>query len=183
MKLHNRLLLELKEKAESYLASVEEQRPELEMKAVLDANYFRELIEVRRWGHMAFINAVMAIEAVINVVGVYKLGEDFYRRNIERLSWDRKFELILALCYRKECEKDEEVLKVIRSIANERNEYLHPKARDFSQERLMERAKGPLEYEDYDVYVDAMEKVYETFASLNPDLEVLLTKDRIRQED
>jgi hypothetical protein len=72
----------------------------------------------------------MAAEALLNFYGVVRLGETFYKRNLERMSIIPKLELLIAICDNKLLPKDAEISLVLRRVSERRNALVHPKPRE-----------------------------------------------------
>ncbi len=84
----------------------------------------------------AEIYCAMAIEALLNFYGVNRLGEEFYVRNLERISIVAKLELLLATCDGILLSKDEELSALLRGLSQRRNQLVHPRSREFKLDRV-----------------------------------------------
>lgn len=87
---------------------------------------FRELSE---FSTATQIFSCMAIESFLNFYGVNQLGEDFYKRNFERLSSNQKLEALIAVSVHLSLEKEDVICKVVRRMFDQRNRLVHPKAK------------------------------------------------------
>ncbi|HEX6040528.1 hypothetical protein [Longimicrobium sp.] len=76
------------------------------------------------------IYSTMSVEAFINFYGVVRLGEDFFRANLQMVGVTEKLSLLLALCDGVELERDSELWRTVRALFDRRNALVHPKARE-----------------------------------------------------
>lgn len=76
------------------------------------------------------IYAAMSVEAFLNFYGVVRLGETFYRDNLQRVGVTEKLTLLLAMCDGVELERDSELWRTVRGLFDRRNALVHPKARE-----------------------------------------------------
>jgi hypothetical protein len=78
------------------------------------------------------IYSCMAIEGFINYYGVKRLGDKYYKRNIERIGISEKLQIVLLACTGHLCKKDEAIVKLIRNLFDMRNSLVHPKTREIT---------------------------------------------------
>jgi hypothetical protein len=90
---------------------------------------FRAAISAHLFGCLAF-------EGFLNLYGVKRLGEQFYKRNMERLSITNKTTLLLLMCNGVILDSESDLLKNIKYIFDIRNSLVHPKAREIRYDRL-----------------------------------------------
>lgn len=82
------------------------------------------------------IFCLMSIEALLNAYGVECLGEEFYKRNLERLRITQKLETLLAIRRNKFIDDDAEILKIARKLFERRNQIVHPKASEIKRGKI-----------------------------------------------
>jgi hypothetical protein len=115
----------------------------------------------------AQVFCAMSVEALLNLYGVVRLGEEFYKRNLERSGVVPKLEILLATCDGILLPKDAELSALLRKISQKRNELVHPKSREFRVDR-MDSANWPDELpKTVESAVTDMERFFELFAGLN----------------
>ena len=73
----------------------------------------------------------MSIESFLNHYGMFRLGAEFYKRNIERLGPVQKLETILALSQGKLLRADSKICKLVRKLFDRRNQLVHPKSAEY----------------------------------------------------
>ena len=132
-----------------------------------------EYAELERLEAAGFINAVFTVEAFINFYGVKKLGEDYYKRNIERLNLESKVSLIIALCFQVEVAPDDEIYRIVKYMREDRNHFAHPKTKEFNprnKDHLEQVAERNLEIDNIGKYIKDMERIHEIFCELDTDL-------------
>ncbi len=132
---------------------------------------FHETMSLRVSVEQAFISSMlyscMAIEAFINNYGVRRLGEDFFRRNLERLGITEKHSLIMLTCYGRVIPQDDPERAKLRAMFDTRNQLVHPKAREFTFELLeKERQEPPMENR-LALHFGSMEAVIDQFCTLD----------------
>lgn len=98
----------------------------------------------------AFVSSIlyscMAVEAFINNYGVRRLGDDYFRRNLERHGITEKYSLLMLACYGRLISHNAPERMDLRAMFDTRNQLVHPKAREFRIELLeKERQEPPLE--------------------------------------
>ncbi len=65
--------------------------------------------------------AAMTVEAFINFYGVYRLGEEQFKRHVERLPIERKMQLLLLICDGLEVDKGDRLIIALKAVAERRN--------------------------------------------------------------
>ncbi|WKZ43643.1 MAG: hypothetical protein QY302_16235 [Anaerolineales bacterium] len=100
------------------------------------------------------IFACMAVEAFLNLYGVKRLSEKFYKRNLERLGISEKLKILITMCTQEILEDEDEITQIARRMFDRRNSLVHPKTKeinDFSDlipsesTNHLERAKEAVE--------------------------------------
>jgi hypothetical protein len=127
----------------------------------------------------------MTVEAFINHYGVKRLGESFYKKNIERIGITEKLSILVLTCFNMSLQKDNELVKKIRELFNIRNQLVHPKTKEFNAERVeMYINKHPRDFL-IKKYVNSMEFILEEFCTfdsgINKDFEFKKPTLDIRQ--
>jgi hypothetical protein len=74
--------------------------------------------------------ACMTIESFINFYGVKRMGEVFYKQNIERVGITEKLAIIVLSCKGKLLGQDDNIVKALRRLFDKRNQLVHPKTRE-----------------------------------------------------
>jgi len=74
---------------------------------------------------------------------VIRIGEQFYKDYIEKLSLENKAAIILALCFNKVLSHDDELYKTLKNLRENRNQVVHPKTKvfDWQNEDHLEKCK------------------------------------------
>jgi hypothetical protein len=80
----------------------------------------------------AQIFACMAVEAFLNLYGVQRLGEKFYKRNLERLGISEKLKILVTMCTQEILEDEDETTQIARRMFDRRNSLVHPKAKEIN---------------------------------------------------
>ena len=83
----------------------------------------------------AHLYVCMAIEGFINFYGVKRLGETYYKRVLERVGITEKLMLLYLLCFDCKLDPNEDVVKSIRRVFDQRNALVHPKTKEFNPEK------------------------------------------------
>ena len=76
------------------------------------------------------IISCQVIESIINYIGVHKIGESFYKSNIERSGITEKFSLISLICCDEKIDNNCSLKKSIRFVFDKRNSFIHPKTKE-----------------------------------------------------
>jgi len=82
------------------------------------------------YGTSVKIYACMTIEGFVNYYGTKRLGETFYKSNIERIGITEKISILLLLLFNTSLKKDNPKLKLIRNLFDARNALVHPKTKE-----------------------------------------------------
>lgn len=125
----------------------------------------------------SIVFAAMAVEGFLNYYGVRRFGDDFYRRNYERLSAAQKVSAIVATCIGSLLPDDAEVLTVVRRLFEARNALVHPKVRELKPSGAPTQSHGTSRHVDSGRdSVRDMERFFELFAELDPEATALLSE-------
>ena len=89
----------------------------------------KELSQLDDFSKATQIFACMAVEFFLNFYGVACIGEEFYKRNLEKLSASQKLENLIALSKHEVLENGGEISKIVRRMFDRRNQLVHPKAK------------------------------------------------------
>ena len=74
----------------------------------------------------------MSVEAFLNFYGIVRLGDEFYRRNYERLGITEKLAALLATCQNVLLPEKTEIANVARKMFDRRNNLVHPKSKSIT---------------------------------------------------
>lgn len=112
--------------------------------------------------------ACMTIEAFLNHYGVKRLGEAYYKRNIERVGITEKLSILILACLGSVIKNDVELIKKTRALFDARNRLVHPKSREMDFGNLHQYASShPRDLPIIDC-VDDMEYVLSELSKLDP---------------
>lgn len=100
-----------------------------DFKVAIYSSTRKEFSQLNEFSTATQIFSCMAIESFLNFYGVNQLGEDFYKRNFERLSSNQKLEALIAVSVHLSLEKEDEICKVVRRMFDQRNRLVHPKSK------------------------------------------------------
>ena len=126
--------------------------------AEVGTDHFEEFVF---WRKNLVIWTCCTIESVVNLEGTSWMGEEFYKKAVERQNIVQKIRLIVAVGNNELIEPDNETLKSVESIFGLRNQFVHPKTRstnknggksDKSFETLINIKPAELEELVQDVY-------------------------------
>ncbi|HLM68934.1 MAG TPA: hypothetical protein VK358_15455 [Longimicrobium sp.] len=78
----------------------------------------------------------MSVEAFLNFYGVVRLGERFYKDNLQKAGATEKLSLLLALCDGVELDPSSDLWRTVRALFDRRNALVHPKTAELG--RLLE---------------------------------------------
>ena len=87
------------------------------------------------WRKNTVIWACCMIESFVNLEGVSWMGEEFYRNAIERQRIIDKIRLVYTIKYSQLLDRSEEILKNIQYLFDLRNQFVHPKTRQYSDSK------------------------------------------------
>ncbi|MBK1695415.1 hypothetical protein CKO09_11800 [Chromatium weissei] len=147
-------------------ASVNDMPPEL-----LSSFICHETMDLRACEEQAFVSSIlfscMTVEAFINNYGVRRLGETYFRQNLERLGITEKFSLLLLACQGIAIPSSDPTLLILRAMFDARNQLVHPKAREFDVELLHRKFSEPPMKVRISTHFEHMEAVISRFCSLD----------------
>jgi len=78
------------------------------------------------------IFACMEVEAFLNFYGVLRLGEKYYKRNLERLGISEKLKILVTMCTQEILEDEDEITQIVRRMFDRRNSLVHPKTKEIN---------------------------------------------------
>lgn len=81
----------------------------------------------------AILFACMAIESFVNDYGTRRLGEKYFKRNLERLRIAEKISVLLLICGLARMEPGDPLLARIERVFQERNSIVHPKTKEIKE--------------------------------------------------
>jgi hypothetical protein len=142
-----------------------------------------EFSQLNEFSTATQIFSCMAIESFLNFYGVNQLGEDFYKRNFERLSPNQKLEALIAVSVHLSLEKEDEICKVVRRMFDQRNRLVHPKSKQIEadSERIEIIFGTDTPVSDAKKTVDDMKLFFDLFRKLDPSHSSLI--DYLIRED
>jgi hypothetical protein len=138
-----------------------------EGKANLLNEFQEKLDEFGTLSITAQIYCAMAVEALLNFYGVVRLGESFYKRNIERIGMIPKLEILIGICDGKLLTKDAEISGVIRRLSERRNSLVHPKAKEFDLTKLSDNLGAGKAITDVQKSINEMKRFFVLFADIS----------------
>lgn len=112
----------------------------------------------------------MAIEAFLNYYGVRRLGEPFFKRNVERIGITEKLAVVVAACCKKRMDENDTLPRAVRRLFDKRNSLVHPKTKDIEHHPIEEFIS---EYpSDYPVgtYIETLEKFLAFMKEIDPSI-------------
>jgi len=80
--------------------------------------------------------ACMAIESFLNFYETVRLGEDTYKRLVERVGITEKISLLYLICFDEYLDPTSDLLKSIRTAFDARNSMVHPKTKEITMDNL-----------------------------------------------
>jgi len=99
----------------------------------------------------------MSVEGFINNYGAVRMSPKYYRDNIERQNLAKKVSLIMGICFQEIIDPNDNVLRNIKAMFEERNQLVHPKTRELDHDNLAQYENehpADLEVDKYFNYVD-----------------------------
>lgn len=154
-------------KKEASLASEAEGVPP-EIRGAFIAHETSMLLEDAEQSYISsIIYTCMAIEAFLNFYGVRRLGESYFRRNLERLGITEKFALLMLACHGLIVEKSDSAFVGLRAMFDARNQLVHPKARELSYSLLDQQLKESTLERRITDHFERMEGVIERLCELD----------------
>ncbi len=118
---------------------------------------------------VSMLFSCMAVESFVNLYGVLRMGDEFYKRNIERSGINQKLEVIIAIGKQELLSKNEEIALVTRRMFDKRNQLVHPKTVEANSPDKISQLK-PIQFiNDAQSMVDDMKKFFENFLIIDPD--------------
>lgn len=114
------------------------------------------------------IYAAMAVEGFLNFYGVLRLGQIVFDEHFERKGLVPKLQSLLLFCDGLQLERNDELIRLLDSLAQGRNALVHPKAKEVVGEPLKHKATSTKVPEVAREAVARMESFFEKFAELVP---------------
>jgi hypothetical protein len=102
-----------------------------------DGNWER-YTEIAIYNDLFIILGCAMIEFWVNSFGIHLLNEEYYKKNIERLNIVEKIRILIAIHKRKEIDDNNENVKNIRELFENRNSLVHPKAKRLKVDKMGE---------------------------------------------
>lgn len=115
--------------------------------------------------------ACMAVEAFLNCYGVRRLGEKFYKRNMERIGITEKMSVLVLSCNGYKLDANASVLALTRRLFDQRNRLVHPKTKELQFDQFGMPSHAPPEELSAPDCVKAMDDILEEFCSYDSDLD------------
>jgi hypothetical protein len=126
--------------------------------------------EAYRLETASFLFLCMTIESFINHYGTKRLGETYYKRNLERIGITEKLSLLMAVCNQTKLDAKDPLLLKLRALFDRRNSLVHPKTKEFNPEKSEDFiSKHPREI-GLKEYFDDMEFIIERICVLDPEI-------------
>lgn len=142
----------------------------VDIKIAIYSSTQKEFSQLNEFSTATQIFSCMAIESFLNFYGVNQLGEDFYKRNLERLGPNQKLETLIAIAVRLSLEKEDKICKVVRRMFEQRNRLVHPKANqieaDSERIEIISGTENPVS--EAKKMVDDMRLFFDLFRKLDP---------------
>lgn len=124
----------------------------------------------------AIVFAAMAVEGFLNLYGVVRMGEQVYVEHFERLGVVPKLRQLLLLCDGIVVERNDPLVLLLDSVAQRRNELVHPKAREAGGDgSAPERWKRPV-LDAAEESVKSMQSFFKQFQAIVPGASHLLPR-------
>lgn len=114
--------------------------------------------------------ACMAFEGFVNYYGVKKLGQSFYKRNIERLGITEKLSAILAICGGILIEPTSTLIQNARSLFDKRNSLVHPKTKEITSDNVREYLSTEPIKKEADDLLNCLDFLFEKLIECDPDI-------------
>jgi len=121
--------------------------------------------EIAIYNDLFIILSCAMIELWVNSFGIHLLNEDYYHKNIERMSIVEKIGILVAIHKREEINDNNETIKNIRKLFDWRNRLVHPKAKRMKKKLLNDLAFDPNKMNDdsYQFVKTTLKDVYKFF--------------------
>jgi hypothetical protein len=134
--------------------------------------YHNTIEDRTQLAHLCIVSMLfscMTVEAFVNLYGVLRMGDEFYKRNIERSGISQKLEVIIAIGKQELLSKNEEIALVARRMFDKRNQLVHPKTVEVNSLDKISQLKPVPFLLDAQSMVDDMKKFFEKFLIIDPD--------------
>src|SRR5690349_14750711 len=110
--------------------------------------------------------ACMTVESFLNYYGVQKLGEQYYKRNLERLGISQKLETLIAISTQELLDEKDEIVTTVRRMFERRNRLAHPKSKEITIDDKFVFPKSPDELEQAENSVKDMIAFFRKFQEI-----------------
>ena len=114
--------------------------------------------------------ACMTLEGFLNHYGVRRLGELFYKKNIERVGITEKVSILILTCCHKSIGQDSNLIKKTRDLFDARNQLVHPKSREIHSQNLDEFVRNHPRDIPIDKHVMDMESIIDELYKLDKNI-------------
>jgi len=146
-----------------------------EEEPLLTAFIYKETCDLHREAFKiatsSFLFLCMCIESFINHYGTKRLGEEYYKRNLERVGITEKLSLLVVICHQTKLDPNDPMLKKTRALFDKRNELVHPKTKEFNFEKPEDFfSKHPKEINLQSDF-DDMEYIVQRLCELDSDID------------
>jgi hypothetical protein len=111
-------------------------------------NNWEKYVEISIYNNLFIILGCAMIELWVNSFGIHLLNEDYYHKNIEKISIIEKIRILFAIHKREEINDDNECIKNIRKLFEWRNRLVHPKAKKLIKRRIKDSVFDPNKVDD-----------------------------------
>ena len=159
---------ELLTQLESLAAEVQENWPK-NVESITDKNLYPELwklIGIRdRTSDSVRIYAALAVEGFLNFYGVLRLGQNIYDDHFEKLGLITKLRKLILISENIVISQKDPLVKILESIASDRNSLVHPKVREYSNKSERSSIEIPGSAKNA---VTNMEAFFEQFTRIVP---------------
>ena len=121
--------------------------------------------EIEIYNDLFIILGCAMIELWVNSFGINLLTEDYYHKNIERMSIVEKIRILVAIHKREEINDNNETIRNIRKLFDWRNRLVHPKAKRMNEKLIIDLAFDPNKMNDdtYQFVKTTLKDVYKFF--------------------
>jgi hypothetical protein len=111
----------------------------------------------------------LAVEGFLNHYGVVRLGEDYYKANLERLGPEKKVAVILLATEGVVIPPDHRLVRLVALMFGRRNQLVHPKPKEIGPVGRGVSSRGGLEYlyRDAQEASDQVEEFYQLFSTFH----------------
>ena len=127
--------------------------------------------EFRLYADAAVLFSALAVEAVLNFYGVAVLTEEFFTRNFERMSPDKKLAAVIGVRRGIALDPSDEIMRVVVQLATLRNQLAHPKTKEIRDDLQVKRTHERLK--DAETAVELARRFRDLLIQLDPDAQYI----------